>query len=85
MNWIESNNLEDVLGQYMAKLALDLAKEQDINLVDVEESYAQETGARLTTEWMSGKTADEQIAYLVDKYGSESEKNSYKIWLMERA
>lgn len=84
MNWLQSIDNDELMTEYSSKLAIDLAKEAGHDFNSYSAEQCQEVGAQLTAAWFEGKTTDEVIDYLVDKYGTESEKQSYKEWLIAR-
>lgn len=85
MNWIEYTKNDELMTEYSSKLALDLAKEQGIDYQSLTDEECQAAGAELTAKWFEGKTSTEAVDYLVNTYGSETDKKSYKEWLIERS
>ena len=85
MNWIQHTKNDDLLIEYTAKLAQDLAKEAGTPMNGSSDEECQQLGTQLTSAWFEGKTQDEVVDYLVNKYGTETEKLSYKEWLIERS
>lgn len=85
MNWIEYTKNDELMTEYSSKLALDLAKEQGIDYNSLSTEECQSTGAELTAKWFEERTSTEAVDYLVNTYGSETDKKSYKEWLIERS
>jgi len=85
MNWIQDTKNDELMTEYSSKLSIDLAKEQGIDYDSLSVEECQAKGAELTARWFEERTDTEAVDYLVDTYGSETDKKSYKEWLIERS
>ena len=62
----------------MQKLVAEILKD-----VDIKEDDKQDEGVKVSIEWCEGKSMDEQVEILIEKFGTDEEKSEYDSWKSE--
>lgn len=79
-NYFDAVEKTDLLGTFMAKLVGEILREKAINSNILTDEERQELGVSISDEWSEGKTLEEIADILIEKFGSEEDKEDYASW-----
>ncbi len=79
-NYFDAVEKTDLLGTFMSKLVAEILQEKEIDHDILTDEERQTLGTSISDEWSEGKTSEEISDILIEKFGSEEDKEDYASW-----
>lgn len=83
-SYFDTEEKKELLNTFMSRLVRDILREAGKDDRDLTDEERQELGTSVSNEWASGKTTEEINDFLLEKFGSEEEKEEYAAWKLSR-
>lgn len=79
-SYFDTEEKKELLNTFMSRLVRDILREAGKDDRDLTDEERQDLGTSVSNEWASGKTSEEINDILLEKFGSEEEKEEYAAW-----